>query len=88
MLLIAAAIAAVAVFGLSRVGTSTASAQETKPEQIMVIAVEEVKNGERFGGEVRIRFTDPPELPDRAEDAAGLFLKQVGDELTLGTGAI
>jgi hypothetical protein len=54
----------------------------------MVIAVEEVKNGERFGGEVRITFADPPELPERAEDAAGLYLGQDGDELSLGTGSI
>jgi hypothetical protein len=88
LLLIAAAITAGAVFGLSRLSTPTASAQETKPEQVMIVAVEEVKNGERFGGEVRINFTDPPELPDRGADAAGLYLNQDGDELTLGTGAI
>jgi hypothetical protein len=93
LLLVAAAIAAGAIFGLSRLSTSTASAQEPaaekpKPEQVMVIAIEEVKNGERFGGEVRITFADPPELPERAEDAAGLFLGQDGDELSLGTGSI
>jgi hypothetical protein len=93
LLLVAAAIAAGAVFGVSRLSTSTASAQEPaaekpKPEQVMVIAVEEVKNGERFGGEVRITFADPPELPERAEDAAGLYLGQDGDELSLGTGSI
>ncbi|UCG25764.1 MAG: hypothetical protein JSW55_07185 [Chloroflexota bacterium] len=93
LLLVAATIAAGAIFGVSRLSTSTAAAQEPaaqepKPERVMVIAVEEVKNGERFGGEVRITFADPPELPERAEDAAGLFLGQAGDELSLGTGSI
>ena len=87
-LLIAVVIAAGAVYGISRLSTGTVSAQESKPERVMIIAIEEIKNGERFGGEVRISFDDPPELPDRAEDAAGLFLGQDGDELTLGTGAI
>ena len=75
-LLIAVVVAAGGVYGISRLSTGTASAQESKPERAMVIAVEEVVNGERFGGEVRISFEDPPELPDRAEDAAGLFLAQ------------
>jgi hypothetical protein len=88
LLLIVAAIAAGVAFGLSRLPTSTASAQENRPEQIEVIAVDEVKNGERFGGEVRISYTDPPEVPARAEDAAGLFLSRNGDELSLGTGTI
>jgi hypothetical protein len=87
-LLIAVVIAAGGVYGISRLSTGTVSAQESKPERVMVIAVEEVINGESFGGEVRVSFEDPPELPDRAEDAAGLFLSQDGDELTLGTGAI
>ena len=87
-ILITAAVAAGAFFGFSRLSASTASAQESKPEQVMVIAVEEVKNGERFGGEVRITFSDPPELPGRAADASGLFLGRDGDELALGTGAI
>ena len=87
-LLIAVIIAAGGVYGISRLSTGTVSAQESKPEKVMIIAVEEVVNGERFGGEVRITFEDPPELPDRGADAAGLFLSQDGDELTLGTGAI
>ena len=93
LLLVAAVIAAGAIFVVSRLPTSTATAQEpaaqeSKPERVMVIAVEEVENGERFGGEVRITFADPPELPERAEDAAGLFLGRDGDELSLGTGSI
>jgi hypothetical protein len=88
LLLIAAAITAGAVFALSRLSTPTVLAQEPKPEQVMIFAVEEVKNGERFGGEVRIVFTDPPELPDRAVDAAGLFLSRDANTITLGTGAI
>lgn len=88
VILTAAIIAASVVFGLPRLSTSTASAQEAKAEQIMVIAVEEVVNGERFGGEVRISFTDPQELPERTADAAGLFLRREGEELSLGTGAI
>jgi len=72
-LLIAVIIAAGGVYGISRLSTGTVSAQESKPEKVMIIAVEEVVNGERFGGEVRITFEDPPELPDRGADAAGLF---------------
>jgi hypothetical protein len=88
LLLVIAVIMAGAVFGLPRLFTSTVSAQETKPEQIIVIAIEEVKNGESFGGEVRISFSDPTELPDRVEDTSGLFLSKDGQELSLGTGAI
>jgi hypothetical protein len=88
LLLVAAVIAAGAIFALSRLTASTASAQEPKPEQVMVIAVEQIKNGERLGGEVRITFADPPELPEQAADAAGLFLGRDGEQLSVGTGAI
>jgi len=37
---------------------------------------------------VRITFADPPELPEQAADAAGLFLGRDGDVLTVGTGLI
>lgn len=87
-LFLVAAIAAGAIFGVFKLSAPTASAQAPKPEQLMVIAVEEIKNGERFAGEVNITFNDPPELPDRAEDVAGLVLGRDGNVLSLGTGLI
>lgn len=88
LLLLAALIAVGAFFGVSRLSASPAAAQEPQPEKVMVIAVEEIKNGERFGGEVRVTYDDPPELPDQAEDAAGLYLGRDGDALSLGIGLI
>lgn len=88
LLLVAAAIAAGAILGVSRLSAAPASAQEPKPEKVMVIAIEEIKNGERLGGEVRITYADPPQLPEQAEDAAGLFLNRAGNVLSLGTGLI
>jgi hypothetical protein len=88
LLLLAGAIAVGAVLALPKLTSSTAAAQGVKSERVLVIAVEQVKNGERFGGEVRIRYTDPAELPQRAEDASGLYLAREGQTLSLGTGAI
>jgi len=90
LLLVAAAIAAGAVFSISRLSASPVSAQEQepKPEKVLLLSVEEIKNGERFGGDVRITFVDPPELPEQGADVAGLFLGRDGDELTVGTGPI
>ncbi len=58
------------------------------PKREMVIAVEEVINGERFAGEVRVLYQDPPELPPQSEQAGGLFLSQAGDTFAIGTGSI
>jgi hypothetical protein len=90
LLLVAAAIAAGAVFSVSRLSASPVSAQEQepKPEKVILLSIEEIKNGERFGGDVRITFVDPPELPQQAADAAGLFVGREGDVLTVGTGLI
>ncbi len=57
-------------------------------ERVMVLAVEQVVNGESYGGEVRVRYEDPPELPSQAAQASGLFLGLDGSTLELGTGSI
>jgi hypothetical protein len=90
MLVIAAVIAAGAIYGVSNLSASPVSAQEQqpKPEKVVLLSIEEIKNGERFGGDVRITFVDPPELPEQAANAAGLFLGRAGDVLTVGTGLI
>jgi len=87
-LVVIVVIAAGLYFGLPKFSNSTAAAQAVKPERVMVIAVEQEKNGQRFGGEVQIRFSDPPALPERAEEASGLFLGKDSQELILGTGSI
>ncbi len=91
----------IAIFILLIAGTLTVALMKTQPlakpvlaqeaqkaERIMVIAVEEVINGETFAGEVEIRFVNPAGLPETASDAFGLFLSKDDDTLTLGTGAI
>ncbi len=90
----------IAIFALLIAGTLTlalmktqlfvkpALAQEENPERVMVIAVEQIINGETFAGEVEIRFENPPELPKTASDAFGLFLSEDYGTLTLGIGAI
>jgi hypothetical protein len=90
MLVIAAGIAAGAIYGVSKLSASPVSAQEQqpKPEKVVLLSIEEIKNGERFGGDVRITFVDPPELPEQGADAAGLFLSRDGNVLTVGTGLI
>ena len=62
-LLIVVVIVAGVFVAISQLSTPAATAQEAAPGRVMVIAVEEVKNGERFGGEVRITSEhDDPRL--------------------------
>ncbi len=78
--------AAFLIFSSSR----QVSAQEDgePPQREMIIAVEQIVNGERFAGEVRVQYQDPPELPPQPEQAGGLFLSQIEDTLAIGTGSI
>ena len=64
------------------------AAEEGAPQPQMIIAIEEVKNGEVTSGEVRVSFTYPEEIPTGPTAASGLFLEMNGDEFTLGTGSI
>lgn len=57
-------------------------------ERVVVIAVEEVINGETFAGEVRVVYEDAPELPAGPPAQRGLFLGRSSDMFTLGTGPL
>lgn len=65
-----------------------ASERNQEGDREMVIAVEEVINGERTAGTVRVTFEDPDTLPDRPSDASGLFVSIDSSSVTLGTGTI
>ncbi len=81
------AVAAFAMWQLFAPST-TAVAQTNSGQPEMVLAVSEVVNGESFSGEVRVSFAEAAGLPATAPAALGLFLGQIGDTLTLGTGPI
>lgn len=54
----------------------------------MVIAVDQVVNGERLSGEVQVAFAAAPELPQRDADLFGLYVQHDADGMTVGTGGI
>lgn len=91
-MIILASIAGVLLFGVIAVMASlllpfanTALAQNSGGSgRVMVLAVEQNINGERFGGEVRVTFEEAAELPAEAPDADGLYLGRDGSTLTLG----
>lgn len=81
--------AAVWLFQANLQATSVAASERAQSgDREMVIAVEEVVNGERTAGTVRVTFEDPDTLPDRPTDASGLFVSGDATSLTLGTGTI
>lgn len=88
--LVVGALALALLLALPAPDAAQAQAPETAaPAQpVMIMAVEQVVNGERFAGEVTVSFTDDPALPAAAPDRSGLFLNRSGDVLTVGTGAI
>lgn len=91
-MIILASIAGVLLFGVIAVlaslllpNANTALAQNSGGTgRVMVLAVEQNINGERFGGEVRVTFEEAAELPAEAPDADGLYLGRDGSTLTLG----
>lgn len=91
MLLLAVGVGATAVWLFQAnfaASPAVAAPAQQSGEREMVIAVEEVINGERTAGEVRVTFADSDELPDRPEDAFGVYTGHDGSSLTFGTGAI
>lgn len=72
----------------SGLASRAALADDGRPQMEMVIAVEQVINGEVSSGTVRVRFEDPPELPQALEGSGGLYLGLDGDILTVGQGSI
>ncbi len=67
---------------------ASASERGQSGEREMIIAVEEVINGERTAGEVRVSFEDPANLPNRPEDAGGVYVSHGNNDITVGTGSI
>lgn len=95
IILIAALILALFSFGkdahysnIKRVQAQEADGQGVKPYKEMVIAAEQVINGETKSGQVHLIIEDAPEIPDSRPDASGLFLRRSGDTIILGSGSI
>lgn len=91
MIVGAIAIGAMGVYFLQfsfQADSASASERQQGGDREMVIAVEEIINGERTAGEVRVTFEDPESLPDRPEDAGGIYVSHGADAITFGTGAI
>ena len=63
-------------------------ASDNQPAPQMVIAIEEVINGERTAGEVAVTFAYPDDIPTGPTAAAGLFLASTDNSMALGTGSI
>ena len=67
---------------------AAAQRSEDAPNDVAVIAVEQVNNGVRSAGEVTVTFVNPNGLPAGAPSQTGVFVARDGDALTLGTGRI
>ena len=64
------------------------AAEEGQPQPQMIIAIEEVINGEVTAGEVYVTFGYPEAIPTGPTAASGIFLASEGNEFNLGTGNI
>ncbi len=89
---LAVVIVTVGAFGIytAFIGGQPAAAQATdgNGDRTIVIAVEEIINGETTSGQVEITFERAAELPDTTPNRAGLFVARNGDLFTIGEGAI
>ena len=69
-------------------GAQAADPGTAGPHKEIIVSIEETINGEITAGNVRLLFADAPELPNKAPSAFGVFLRQTGNKITLGSGSI